>query len=55
MIDPEKHPTLTYAYNWSNDMLEQMQDRLLPLAKSAPDVSIAAVSGSLVALRHGTF
>ncbi len=47
MLNPQKHPTLTYALNWSNDMLEQMQKRLLPLADTAPDVSIAAVSGSL--------
>ena len=47
MIDPKKYPTLTYALNWSNDMLEQMQERLLPLKDSTPDVSIAAVSGSL--------
>jgi len=47
MIDPKKHPTLTYARDWSNDMLQQMQQRLLPLAESAPDVTIAAVSGSL--------
>jgi len=47
MIDPRKHPTLTYARDWSNDMLQQMQERLLSLADSTPDVSIAAVSGSL--------
>ena len=47
MFDLQKQPTLTYAFNWSNDMLEQMQDRLLPLAESVPDVVIAAVSGSL--------
>ena len=47
MLDSKKHPTLSYARDWSNDMLEQMQKRLLPLAKSTPDVSIAAVSGSL--------
>jgi len=47
MIDPQKHPTLTYALNWSNGMLQQMQQRLLPLADSATDVTIAAVSGSL--------
>ena len=47
MPDPENHPTLTYAYDWSNDMLEQMRQRLLALADFAPDVTIAAVSGSL--------
>ena len=47
MLNPQEHPTLTYAHNWSNNMLEQMQKRLLPLADIALDVSIAAVSGSL--------
>ncbi len=47
MFDPQKQPTLTYAYRWSNDMMEQMKKCLLPLAETAPDVSIAAVSGSL--------
>ena len=47
MLDSKNYPTLTYALNWSNYMLEQMQKHLLPLAETAPDVSIAAVSGSL--------
>ena len=47
MLNPQKHPTLVYAHDWSSDMLEQMQKRLLPLVETAPDVSIAAVSGSL--------
>ena len=47
MLNPQKHPTLVYAHDWSNDMLEQMQKRLLPLVETAPDVSIAAVYGSL--------
>ncbi len=47
MFDPNQHKTLTYAHSWSIDMLEQMQQRLLPLAETAPDVTVAAVSGSL--------
>jgi predicted nucleotidyltransferase len=47
MFDTDRYPTLTYAHNWSNEMLEQMRQRLAPLVESAPDVSIAAVSGSL--------
>ena len=31
MPDPENHPTLTYAYDWSNDMREQMPEFLLPI------------------------
>lgn len=47
MIDLQKHPTLTYARDWSSNMLQQMQERLLPLADSTLDVSIVAASGSL--------
>jgi hypothetical protein len=47
MFHPDRYPTLTYAHNWSNDILEQMRQRLAPLVDTAPDVSIAAVSGSL--------
>ncbi len=46
MVDPQKYPTLAYARDWSDNMLQKMQERLLSLADSAPDVSIAAVSGS---------
>ncbi len=47
MLNSNKHPTLCYARNWSEDMMIQMQQRMLPLAQSAPDVCLAAVSGSL--------
>lgn len=47
MLDSIKHTTLSYAHDWSIDMLAQMRQRLLALAESAPDVTIAAVSGSL--------
>ena len=47
MPDSSRHPTLSYAHGWSVDMLAQMHKRLLPLADSTPDVSLAAVSGSL--------
>ena len=47
MFDPDRYPTLTYAHNWSKNLLEQMRQCLAPLVDTAPDVSIAAVSGSL--------
>ncbi len=47
MISPKRHPTLAYAHNWSNNILQKMNACLLPLANFAPDVSVVAVSGSL--------
>ena len=47
MFDADKHPTLAHAHTWSVALLEQIRQHLAALSKTAPDVSVVMISGSL--------
>jgi len=47
MLDLSRYPTLEYARQWSEEILEEMTDRLASIKQLNPDIVTVAPSGSI--------